>query len=92
MMPSDSSPELMEFPCHFEFKAFGPGGEDSSFFNLVEAAVSNIVQVSRQAMKTRPSSAGKYQCVSVLVTLQSRAQMEEVYAELRKIDGLNYLL
>jgi len=43
-------------------------------------------------MKTRPSSAGKYQCVSVLVTLQSRAQMEEVYAELRKIDGLKYLL
>jgi putative lipoic acid-binding regulatory protein len=92
MTPSDSSPELMEFPCHFELKAFGPGGEDSSFFSQVEAAVSNVVQVSQQAMKTRPSSAGKYQCVSVLVTLQSRAQMEEVYAELRKIDGLKYLL
>ena len=92
MTPSDSSPELMEFPCHFEFKAFGPGGEDSSFFSQVEAAVSNVVQVSRQAMKTRPSSAGKYQCVSVLVTLQSRAQVEEVYAELQKIDGLKYLL
>ena len=92
MTPSDSSQGLMEFPCHFEFKAFGPGGEDSSFFSQVESAVSNVVQVSRQAMKTRPSSAGKYQCVSVLVTLQSRAQMEEVYAELRKIDGLKYLL
>jgi putative lipoic acid-binding regulatory protein len=92
MIPSDPSQELMQFPCHLEFKAFGPGGEDSSFFNQVESAVSNVVQVSRQAMKTRPSSAGKYQCVSVLVTLQSRAQMEEVYAELHKIDGLKYLL
>ena len=92
MIPSDPSQELMQFPCHLEFKAFGPGGEDSSFFNQVESAVSNVVEVSRQAMKTRPSSAGKYQCVSVLVTLQSRAQMEEVYAELRKIDGLKYLL
>ena len=92
MIPSDPSQELMQFPCHLEFKAFGPGGEDSSFFNQVESAVSNVVQVSRQAMKTRPSSAGKYQCVSVLVTLQSRAQMEEVYAELQKIDGLKYLL
>jgi putative lipoic acid-binding regulatory protein len=92
MIPSDSSPELMEFPCHFEFKAFGPGGEDSSFFSQVESAVANVVHVSRQAMKTRSSSAGKYQCVSVLVTLQSRPQMEEVYAELQKIDGLKYLL
>ena len=92
MTPSDSSQELMEFPCHFEFKAFGPGGEDSSFFSQVESAVASVVQVSRQAMKTRPSSAGKYQCVSVLVTLQNRTQMEEVYTQLRNIDGLKYLL
>lgn len=92
MMSSDSPQELLDFPCHFEFKAFGPGGEDSPFFGQVEAAVSSVVQVSRQAMKARPSSAGKYQCVSVLVTLQSRLQMEEIYAELRKIDGLKYLL
>jgi len=26
------------------------------------------------------------------VTLQSRTQMEEVYTQLRKIDGLKYLL
>lgn len=92
MMPPDSSQELIKFPCHFEFKAFGPGGEDSSFFSQVESAVAKVVQVSRQAMKTRPSSAGKYQCVSVLVTLQSRTQMEDVYTQLRKIDGLKYLL
>lgn len=92
MTSSDPSQELIEFPCHFEFKAFGPGGEDSSFYGQVEAAVGRVVQVSRQAMKTRPSSAGKYQCVSVLVTLQNRAQMESIYAELRKIDDLKYLL
>ena len=82
----------MEFSCHFEFKAFGPGGEDSAFFSQVESAVANVIQVFRQAMKTRPSSAGKYQCVTVLVTLQNRTQMEAVYAELRQIEGLKYLL
>jgi putative lipoic acid-binding regulatory protein len=92
MTSFETSQELIEFPCHFEFKAFGPGGEDSCFFHQVKSAVSKVVQVSRQAMKTRPSSAGKYQCVTVLVTLQSRTQMEEVYVELRKIDGLKYLL
>jgi len=92
MTSTDPSQELIEFPCHFEFKAFGPGGEESLFYDQVEAAVSRVVQVSRQAMKTRPSSAGKYQCVSVLVTLQNRTQMESIYAELRKIDDLKYLL
>lgn len=92
MTRSDPSQELIEFPCHFEFKAFGPGGDESPFYGQVEAAVGSVVQVSRDSMKTRPSSGGKYQCVSVLVTLQSRTQMEAIYAELRKIDGLKYLL
>ncbi len=92
MMTSDPSPELIEFPCHFEFKAFGPGGDESPFLSQVESAISTVVQVSRQSMKTRPSSGGKYQCVSALVTLQNRTQMEAVYAELRKIDDLKYLL
>lgn len=92
MMATDSSQELIEFPCHFEFKAFGPGGEGNSFFDQVKAAISTIVPVSRQAMKSRLSSAGKYQCVSVLVSLQNRDQMEKIYTELRKIDDLKYLL
>lgn len=84
--------ELLDFPCHFEFKAFGPGGEGSPFVDQVLAAVSSVVSASRQAMRARPSSGGKYQCVTVLVTLQNRAQLEAVYAEIRKIDGLKYLL
>ena len=87
-----SKPELVTFPCHFEYKAFGPGDEDGRFCAQVQQAVSTVVPVSRQAMRVRPSSAGKYQCVSVLVTLRNRAQLEAVYAALRKIDDLKYLL
>lgn len=92
MSNTDSLQELLEFPCHFEFKAFGPSGEDSRFVDQVFAAVSTVVQASRQAMRVRLSSGGKYQCVSVLVTLQSRCQLEAVYAALRDIEGLKYLL
>ena len=92
MNQSDSTQELIEFPCHFEFKAFGPGGDGSRFDDQVLAAVSSVVMASRQAMRTRLSSGGKYQCVSVLVTLQNRAQLEAVYTALRQIDGLKYLL
>jgi putative lipoic acid-binding regulatory protein len=92
MIPSDSSPELLEFPCHYEFKAFGPGGDDSQFDVQVLEAISTVVQVSRQSMRARPSSGGKYQCVSVLATLQNRTQLEAVYAALRKIEDLKYML
>lgn len=92
MTNKDSSQELLEFPCHYEFKAFGPGGQESRFDDHVLAAVSSVVDASRQAMRTRPSSAGKYQCVTILVTLYNRPQLEAVYAELRKIEGLKYLL
>lgn len=91
---TNSAPEkpLLEFPCHFEFKAFGPGGEGNPFPEQVLQAVSSVVPASRQATRTRPSSSGKYQCVTVLVTLQTQTQLEAVYAAIRKIDGLKYLL
>jgi len=83
---------LLEFPCHFEFKAFGPGDDDDTFLVKVRNAISTVAPVSRQAMKSRPSSAGKYQCVSALVTLQNRKQLDAVYTALRNIDDLKYLL
>lgn len=92
-MTNSASPvDLMTFPCHFEFKAFGPGCSDSGFGDRVLTAVSGVVPTSRQAMKTRSSSGGKYQCVTVLVTLQNRSQLEAVYAALRKLVDLKYLL
>ena len=92
MSPSVPQHELIDFPCHFEFKAFGPGDDDGRFCSQVHSAVSEVVQVSRHAMRIRSSSGGRYQCVSVLVTLQNRAQLDGVYAALRKIDDLKYLL
>lgn len=92
MTGTESAKELIDFPCHFEFKAFGPGDKESCFDERVLSAVSTVVQASRQSMRTRPSSGGKYQCVTVLVTLQSRAQLEAVYAAIRNIDDLKYLL
>ena len=92
MSRTAAKPELLEFPCHFEFKAFGPGDDDETFLVKVRDAISTIVPVSRQAMKSRPSSAGRYQCVSVLVTLQNRTQLEAIYTALRTIDDLKYLL
>ncbi len=83
---------LLQFPCDFIFKAFGPNGESGRFTQAVHEAVSRVTPVPLDALKVRPSSKGTYVCVSVLVRLQSFEQLRDIYAELRQVEGLNYLL
>ncbi len=87
--PSDVS-ELIEFPSDHIFKAFGPRGE--AFPGAVYLAVQQITPVALDAMKVRPSSKGTYQCVSITVRLQNYQQLKAVYAALKGVPGLKYLL
>lgn len=90
-MPQRVDPELLlDFPCHFDFKAFGPA--DEGFRNDVLAAVSRVVPVSLDATKTRISSGGRYQAVSICVHLHNGSQLKEIYAALKKVERLRYLL
>ena len=84
--------DLLTFPCAYEFKAFGMADEDDRFLMAVQAAVSQVVPVTREAIKTRLSSAGKYQCVTVVLLLQNSTQLKSIYHTLRQIEGLKYLL
>ena len=83
--------ELLEFPCTFEFKAFGDAA-DEGFAETVRLAVSRVVPVGADALRIRLSSGGQYQCVTVLVRLETGAQLAGIYAILRGIEGLRYLL
>ena len=83
---------LIEFPCSYEFKVFGDVDRDERFLTSVQEAVSTVVPVSRDAMRVRQSSGGKYQCVTVAVMLQNSQQLKSIYAVLRGLDGLRYLL
>ena len=89
MVPKEMH-ELLEFPCHYQFKAVGAAGEE--FNRRVVAAIGSHVTVPRDAIRIRPSSKGNYQAVSVLVTLQSYQQLLSIYAEIRKIPELKVLL
>jgi putative lipoic acid-binding regulatory protein len=84
--------QLMEFPCDHLFKAFGPHRADGRFEQDVRCAVSLVVPVAADALSARVSSGGTYTCVTVKVRLEHFAQLREVYAALRKVAGLKYLL
>jgi putative lipoic acid-binding regulatory protein len=58
----------------------------------VLGAVCAVVPVGRDAMRIRPSSAGRYQCVTVLVRLENSTQLASIYANLRRVANLSYLL
>ncbi|MDT8441304.1 MAG: DUF493 domain-containing protein [Desulfuromonadales bacterium] len=84
--------QLLDFPCVYEFKAFGPADSDETFLTAVQTAVSTVVPVPRDALRSRASRAGRHQCVTVLVRLRDAAQLQAIYAALRQVDGLTYLL
>jgi putative lipoic acid-binding regulatory protein len=84
--------ELIDFPCLYEFKAFGSKSDDDVFISAVLDAVSQVVPVGRDAMRTRLSSSGTYLCVTVLVHLENSTQLTRIYDILRSVEGLRYLL
>lgn len=81
---------LLEFPCHYQFKAFGPAGD--AFTKAVTQAVCQVVAVDDQAIRARTSSGHRYQAVTVSVHLHNSFQLKEIYAALREIENLKYLL
>ncbi len=82
--------ELLDFPCHYQFKAMGIAGE--GFMRDIVAAVNKHVAVPEDAVRCRPSGKGTYQSVSVLVTLYNYEQLTAIYAELRQVVDLKMLL
>ena len=91
MAGKHSPDELLSFPCHYEFKAFGPVA-DEMFADTVRQAVGQVVPVCQDAVRIRFSAGGRYQCVTVLVRLENSVQLSRIYAILRKIEGICYLL
>ena len=84
--------ELLEFPCDYLFKAFGPNDPDGFFAQAVRSAVAAVVPVHLDAVKLNRSANGTYLCVTVLVRLHNYAQLSAIYTALRQVEGLKYLL
>ena len=89
-MKKKDAEDLLDFPCHYQFKAMGLAGEE--FKHAIVAAVDKYVTVAEDAVRCRPSGKGTYQSVSVLVTLHNYEQLTAIYAEIRLVDDLKMLL
>ena len=92
VLESNNEETLQEYPCDDLFKAFGPCDPEHDFVGCVHRAVNEVLPVSRDAMKHRPSSKGTYLCVSVTTYLHNEQQRQAIYKALQCLEGLRYLL
>ncbi len=89
-MEASDPRNLLEFPCHYQFKAMGLAGEE--FKQAIVETIANHVTVTADAVKSRPSGKGTYQAVSVMVTLYNYEQLTAIYADINLVAGLKMLI
>lgn len=77
-MPDES---LFEFPCDFPIKAMGLAADDFDAL-VVQIVRRHVHTLFEGAVKSRPSSGGKYLSVTVTIIAESQSQLDAIYQEL----------
>ncbi|MDD1622827.1 MAG: DUF493 domain-containing protein [Methylococcaceae bacterium] len=69
---------LLEFPCQFPIKAMGKSRDDFDAI-VVEIIRRHVSDIREGAVTTRPSRAGTYTSVTVVIEATSREQLDAIY-------------
>jgi putative lipoic acid-binding regulatory protein len=76
-----NKPSLLEFPCRFPIKAMGR--QRDGFENLVTAIVTSHAEIwPGEAVRCRPSRAGRFVSVTAVIEARSQEQLDAIYQEL----------
>lgn len=81
--------EFLEFPCPFTFKVMGLANVDLTSQVLT---VMQKLAPGDYAPKTKASSKGNYESVSLIATVTSKEHIETIYTELGAIADVRYVL
>lgn len=81
--------DLLTFPCSFTFKVVGKSRDDLA--QEVEKVMKGYATVTDKA-KLQPSAKGTYVSVSLSILAENIEQIEKLYQELAKIDGVRMVL
>ncbi len=72
---------LLEFPCEFSIKAMGLATPEFDTV-VVEIVRQHAPELGEGAVRTRPSSGGKYLAVTVTINATSKKQLDAIYQAL----------
>ncbi|MBN2701494.1 MAG: DUF493 domain-containing protein [Methylothermaceae bacterium] len=83
--------DLLEFPCDWPVKAFGPATEAFEL-EVIGIVRRHTTDLKENAVTTRPSRGGKYTVVTVTIRAHSRTQLEAIYTDLNAHEDVVMLL
>lgn len=88
-LPQAQLKDLLTFPCAFTFKVVGTNRED-----LVDDVVAMVQKYAKGDYNPRQqtSSKGTYNSVSIDIIAENIEQVETLYTELAKINGVRMVL
>lgn len=90
--PSDLDDKQIEFPVTFNLKAVMGGTATDEEHKKRIIAVFDQFKVKNSFQNKKESSKGTYVSYTFEVVLESKVQMEAVYAALKNVDGLKFAL
>ncbi|WP_373779246.1 DUF493 family protein YbeD [Glaesserella sp.] len=88
-IPQAKLKDLLEFPCSFTFKVVGAARD-----GLIDDVVQEVHKVIKgdYSPTLKESGKGTYHSVSITVTAQNIEQVETLYVDLAKIEGVRMVL
>ena len=79
--PDGNDLALLQFPCDFPIKIMGPSDGDLRAL-AVGLVGRHAPDLDETRVRVQDSRAGRYQSVTVVVSAQSREQLDAIYREL----------
>ncbi|VAW87862.1 Proposed lipoate regulatory protein YbeD [hydrothermal vent metagenome] len=82
---------LFEFPCEFPIKVMGEAADDFDA-HVVSIIRKHVTDLPEGAARSRTSSGGKFQSVTVTFTATSKAQLDAIYMALTACSRIKMVL
>ena len=86
-----SEETLFEFPCEFPIKVMGDAADDFDA-HVVSIIRKHVPDLPEGAAKSRASSGGRFQSVTVIFTASSKTQLDAIYMELTSCSRIKMVL
>lgn len=89
--PVPPEQSLIEYPSRFPIKVMGPQNE-GFVASVVSVATEHDPGFDVATLERRPSSSGTYVGLTVVVTVTSREQLDNIYRALTSLPQVKYVL
>ncbi|MEE4639151.1 MAG: DUF493 domain-containing protein [Wenzhouxiangella sp.] len=82
-------PEGLRFPCRYPVKIMADSGARSEVLTVVRRHAEFAMPAD---VRSRPSRNGRFEAITVTVAVQTRAELEALYADLHRLDAVKMML